>query len=189
MNLNNLHVESKQEWKGEFLDFDPDSSPKAWEFYNLMYPNDQFKNYDKGNITFFNRYSQFNRKEAWKIRGDDYYYSSKPLHSHKNDIKYNRLFVIDSNQSSVKEDNIFYYNFCYRLSGETDFNFKSSKLTKFNSLLKFSFANFANKESHAKKLEYCNSMQHSIFNFSLMQSVGNLQKIKWKGICVDNKFE
>lgn len=145
----------KQEWQGKILEFEPDASPEAWKHYNQYYS---------------------------KIFGDSYLICSPVLFlydcghyiSKSNGTTPYRLYALDKNAKPQHDkENNEYYEAVLRLSGETDFNFNKKH---YPLLERF----FLNKPEYLYKLKNCNKLHHSLINFSLMQTVGNMQGFKGK---------
>ena len=154
-------VQHRQEIK-----FDPDSSPEAWEHYKKFYAH-IFKDYDFENLAYYNIAENgyfFRDKKVWLN-----FNISKPLLD-KDAV--NRLYAL-------KKDTIIYGDYCEaanRLGGETDFNFNEEKIELFKEIIKK--ASNQVKEEISNKLEECAKKHHTLINFSLMQSMGNLQQLK-----------
>lgn len=168
-------VEPQQEWEGERIKFDPDSSPETWEFYKEIYKGELLEEYDYKKLTIL----------VWDIvKGK---WRNKIKESDQDDL-IARLFAI---KKDVKPDPEFsnseckYYGACLRLSGDTDFNFNEDKYKKIKEIIK-------GDNELIKLLEDCKKKHHSLQNFSLMQSLGGLQRIKSQGLEVEsgsNKYE
>ena len=157
----NIKIDSMQSWNGEIIDFDPDSSPKAWEHYKQYYA---FSNYNFGNLFFYNYYKDIGDPCGYKSNGKWLNYVNKPKG------KNNRLYSLGKNTIIVND-------FCEaadRLGGETDFNFNEQKVKLFTDIIK-SDQNALNKQDALEQLERCANNHHTLLNFSLMQSMGNLQ--------------
>ncbi len=178
-------VESLQEWNGKKIKFDPDSSPVAFEHYNKIYSNLHWSGINDYNLNtpiFFNSYKKLDLKCGLYRNGSWYNYLNLPFKH-----KINRLNAISLNENAIIYKNKEYYMATSRLSGDTDFDFKTdenpnkNKYGKFLNLLKGSFKDEILIE-HIAKLNECKNMHNTLINFSLMQVMGNLQRAKSKGI-------
>lgn len=173
MNEFRATIEIKQEWNTQKLHFDPDSSPKVWQHYKKYY-SDRFwtEKYDFEKLHFF---EYINSKTGP--------YVDLPLSF------YNRMNVLKIGVNPVtRENGLNYYQATPRLSGETDFNFNGEKYGKFLKILfKDCGSNKEKFEENYKLLKYCNTMHHTLLNFSLMQSMGNIQGFKSKGLHIKNR--
>ncbi len=138
------------------IEFDPDSSPQAWEHYINIYDLEQkpFCDYDFDNLTFF---SNKNGK-----------YVKKPQKP------YSRLYALSKDCKYNEEKRCFKPPYT-RLSGDTDFNFNGNKCKIFKKII-------GNNNEALEQLEHCKNMHHNLLNFSIMQTVGNMQKSKRIGI-------
>lgn len=154
-------VEPQQEWKGESITFDPDSSPEAWKFYISVYDDGFLKEYDFENLCFYEYVEKGEFKGKYTTKLDD----SK---------QYSRLNAIKKDAVCL-DDKHLYYEPCLRLSGETDFNFNGKKYEKIKNIIK------EDRELLAS-LEDCSEKHHTLQNFSLMQTVGNMQRLKSRGL-------
>lgn len=173
----NSEVSELQEWKGE-LKWDPDSSPEAWEHYKKYYTTEHWRElekYDLDRPTFFNFIN-------------NYGYINKPIK------EYNRWYALEK---EVQVNANGYYEPCLRLGGETDFNFKKArgkykknKYRTFCDIIKKSGLSREKRKDALELLETCNKMHYSPLNFSLIQTVGNLQSFKNEGLIVETeKYE
>ncbi len=167
MNHFRKKIEPIQEWNGESLDFDPDSSPEAWSHFEKYY-SDEFwmDKYNFEELHFF---------EFTKCGNP---YVDIPLSC------YNRLNALNKNNDSKIDENGFnYYSVTLRVAGETDFNFHGEN---YNKLSKILFNAYQRDKDilyeNLEKLTDCKKMHHTLLNFSLMQSMGNMQGFKKNGI-------
>ncbi|MBR2524765.1 MAG: hypothetical protein IKE53_10075 [Clostridiales bacterium] len=156
-------IEPTQEWKGTKITFDPDSSPKAWEYYKHVY-GDLCCDYDLNNICFF----EYVDKGEYKGNYTTEFSSGKSG---------SRLYALKKDAFPLDENGM-YYPACLRLSGETDFNFNDYKIRIFKDYLR-------NGED-LNLLASCSDKHHTLVNFSLMQTVGNMQALKSKGLSIGN---
>ncbi len=158
------------------LKYDPDSSPEAWELFRKIYSDKDFvKGYDLDNLSFF-EYVCVDKK---------YLYANAPL------SYYNRLFALTTGTQPVYEKSgVAYYNAIERLSGDTIFNFNARK---YSTLLRLAFSTSKNDDEFSEikdELLWCSTQHHSLYNFSLMQTMGNLQGYKQKGLkSISNSYE
>lgn len=130
------------------LDFAADSSPQAWEHYK-KYWSGNFDKYNLDNPCFFN------------------YVSSKKQYGNKPKKKNNCLYALLKNSNDYKPQ--------LRLGGETDFNFSDKRAEHFKTLI---CLEDNNKQENLKLLKRCQKMHNDYFNFSLMQTMGNMQGFK-----------
>lgn len=160
-------IKENQYYCGKMLSFDPDSSPAAWEYYKEIYPSDGYlkENYNFDELVFC-KYSS---------RKDGYNYKNEA----ETPGKVNRMVAL-SKQTKIKyEDDIQYFKPDYRLSGECDFNFNEKKYELFKNIINNDMTASVRKKENARyQLEKCHKTHHTVLNFSLMQSVGNLQGVK-----------
>lgn len=184
----NEEIKEAQLWNGKSYLFDADASPEAWKYYKEAYSEEFWMEmYDIEVPTFFNRQKDENNRAIG--------YNFQPYNDHKS---YERLVALEKRKSPIEPSKNIngneYYNPVSRLSGETDFNFKSekekwkSKYDIYKEKLKDDFSG-QELEDYLIKLNQCKEMHHSKFNFSLMQVMGNAQGYKSKGIQVNKKFE
>lgn len=103
---------SEQEWRGEIYNFDPDSSPKAWEFYKVIYSPQLWP--------FWNEFD-FDIEKF------------KRTYVNKNGEKINRLHC------GLKTDSKYFDNDSigklFKFSGDCSFNFNEIKCERFQNLL------------------------------------------------------
>lgn len=161
-----------QEWNGKKVNFDPDSSPKAWEHYKKYYTSDILReNYDFENLCFYNCYKKLHFKtghyngEKWL----NYIDLPKECCSEKTSKEdYNRIFAVEKGVSSFVKDDIKYVAPANRLGGDCDFNFNEDKVRL--------FAKFVGADN--KQLTKCAQMHYTFLNFSLMEAMGGMQLVK-----------
>ena len=156
-------IPKKQVWNKKEIRFDPDSSPLAWKHYKKYYQN-SFKDYDFDNLYFF-KFTGFNSPYIDTNTDDKYFYKNKEDNSN------NRLFIIKKDSYINKDNSVYYFSTDLRLGGDVDFNFNNQKLKLYKEIIN-------NDKYLLNKLDECSKMHHTVVNFSLMQSVGNLQKVK-----------
>ncbi len=161
----NITVESKQKWQGKEIKFDEDASPAAWEHYKQWY-SETFNNYNVCSPSLF----LFDRDK-------EVYF---PTIADKN----NRLYALPTKTKPLTdEDGNEYFQAVERLSGDTDFNFNEKHYPCFELHLNDE-PNENLRREYLSKLDKCKKMHHSLLNFSLMQTMGNMQGFKGK-ICDD----
>jgi len=149
--------------------YDPDSSPKAWEHYKIVYGTDNWEEYDFNDIHYFEYI-----KEKQKYPCSDYCYLDEPV------SEYLRLCCAKKGYSSKECNGKTYFKATLRLSGDTDFNFNEKKCKKFRSIFERDLQG-KELEKALDDLNFCKNTHHTLVNFSLMQVVGNLQKVKSTG--------
>lgn len=141
----NIKIDSEQCLNGIKLDFEPDSSPMAWEHYRKYY---SFPDYDFDNLCFYNHCKEVKNK----------YFVNKPK------SEGNRLYALAKNT-------IIENGFCEsttRLGGDTDFNFNNKKAILFRRII-------GNDSGILAQLDRCVNKHHTLVNFSLMQAMGDMQ--------------
>ena len=155
-------IGESQVWEGKEILFDPDSSPASWEHYKICY-KDTFKDtYNIQSPQFFER------------RKSDGMYEIKPRRCK------NRLYALKNEKLNEKEMGA--YEAVERLSGDTDFNFNEYK-SKGEEKNKGISSLLSNLDYEGKeKLKKCREKQNTLVNFSLMQSMGNMQRVKSEGL-------
>ncbi len=163
--------------------YDPDSSPEAWEHYKKIYCKNELQQvYDILNPTF---YESLGKRKGKCFNGEWYNYSDKLNFVEKNYYhnkpgvrnEYARLFALDKNVISKQVNGVTYFQAIERLSGDCNFNFNEKKCFEFKKIFNIENAT----EENLKQLEYCKTHHHKLINFSLMQSMGDMQKAKSYG--------
>lgn len=164
----NKTVESKQEWQGKTMEFAPDSSPVAWEHYKQWY-SETFKKF----------------KEEYAVCSPSFFTYAKGVYIPKPKVgDFNRLYALSKEAELLTDESgNEYYKAVERLSGDVDFNFNNKHYPFFEACLKNEPKEYLRKE-YLFKLEECTKMHYSLLNFSLMQTMGNMQKFKGKK-CAD----
>lgn len=165
----NQKVEENQKLGDEEICFEPDSSPKAWGHYQQYYKQGVLeKSYDFSKTVFYNKYDKVGLKSGYKYGREWINYVNKPLNKK---IK-NRLFILKENTKMYEDESgNQYIEPAFRLGGECDFNFNQKKYVLFKEII-------GNNKKLLEKLECCKDMHHTLLNFSLMQSMGNMQGFK-----------
>lgn len=164
----NEKISDNQKWWSKDLYFEPDSSPKAWEHYKKYYLETASKwciknNYDFNNLFFYNKCSDIGVKRVYPFD-----YTNLPL---TNSNKYNRLFALENNTKIVSVNGVDYCEPANRFGGECDFNFNETKIKLFKKII-------GKNQDALNQLEKCKDNHHRLVNFSLMQAMGNMQKVK-----------
>ena len=160
-----------QEWNGQTIRFDPDSSPAAWEHYKKYYiENDQcvLGNYNFEKLNLYNYYKDVGNKSGLFKNNEWKNYINSPFNNSK---RYNRLFALSNNTKTECENSKEYCGASSRLGGECDFNFNDKKQTLFKAII-------CGDKAAEEKLEKCSKNHHTLINFSLMQGMGNMQSVK-----------
>ncbi len=139
-------IESKQNG----INYDPDSSPKAWEHYRKFYTVERWSILDEFNLVDVDTYNNLfntNFKEG----------------------KYKRqLSAIKPTSKYAKEGELWDR---FTIGGDTDFNFNTYKFNMLRALL-------GDDTEAISKLEECQRHHHSLVNFSLMPATGGLNIYK-----------
>ncbi len=164
-------IKENQYYCGKILSFDPDSSPAAWEYYKEIYPSDGYlkEKYNFDEFVFY-KFCKYSRRKE-----DDYNYKNEAETSGKG----NRLFVLSKQIEMKYEGGIQYFKPDYRLSGECDFNFNEKKCKLLKNIIDNDVsASDCEKKNALEQLKKCHQRHHTLSNFSLMQSVGDLQGFK-----------
>lgn len=175
-------INSVQSYQGTETDFDPDSSPKAWEHYLKYYQFDKIGKADN-NKNYNNDYNELHYYNYLTHQK----YIDYPL------IKSNRLhsFPLDTKPVTSNSDCGNVYRPTESLSGETDFNFNSKKIIYYEKF--FVYPQYTIDEHIKNLLETLYNMHHTLVNFSLMQSMGgrftNCQVIKSSGFKFESNYE
>lgn len=151
------------------INYDADSSKRAWEYYKKSYKH-LSKSYEIENPTFFLPTARPHKvgEERFSYKK----YSAEIVVNsalNKGDM---RLCALNRAQEVyVDNSGKEIYKACLRFGGETDFNFNQKQTTRMERIL---------GEDYKYELELSKKMHHNILNFSLMQTMGNLQGLKGK---------
>ncbi|WP_208559154.1 hypothetical protein [Marinilactibacillus kalidii] len=100
-------ISDEQQWDGELIEFDPDSSPEAWSFFKKIYTEDQ--------LPFI---SEFDTEKLKLTKNNEA----------------RRLAIGLKPGSYLAEEGKFWPKF--RIAGDCDFNFDEKKVEQFESILK-----------------------------------------------------
>lgn len=177
--------------------YDPDSSPRAWVYYEIVYSNGNRiiklggTEFNSENLSYYN-----SCKADFKERSYRYYDTDDHCYrwlNYKNDEipeknrydenrkKYNRLFALktDTKRAENPKDKKEYCEAASRVGGECDFNFNEEKILLFMEIIMADpVAGQSQKIDALKRLEQCAEMHYNRLNFSLMQAMGGLQAVK-----------
>lgn len=156
-----------QQWYGQMVRFDPDSSPLAWEHYKKYYSTAFGNNYDFTRLFYYNHFKEYNLNSGYYC-GRWLNYVNLPLADHS---RFNRLCVLEKTTSIEEYKCVEYIEPANRFTGECDFNFNEKKYELFRKII-------GNDSIVINKLSKCKEMHHTLVNFSLLQAVGNIQKFK-----------
>lgn len=181
----NEKIESENEYSYKELvkiRFDPDSSPKAWEHYIKYYSTDAFGKADND--------------EQYNLNFDDlhyYVYVAPRKYLDSPHLKYNRLHAFPKHTKPIgyDEDNRCIYPPTVSLSGDVDFNFNMTHYRKFMQIVNNDDSvNETIKRAIKEILIWLrDNMHHSLINFSLMQSMGNMQGFKGGNFCEGDRLD
>ncbi len=175
----NMPISTHQLWNGKKIKFEPDSSPKAWEHYKRVYNYDFGKSYNILEPCFYSNVFGKNQKVegiscGCSYNGKYYNYVNKEYKS-----GLNRLYALSKKVSYQEKDDIDYFDVCIRLSGEVDFNFNEKHFPNIEWLLcREEDSNI--REKSLLILEECKRKHYTLLNFSLMQTMGDMQGFKGK---------
>lgn len=101
-------------------EFEPDSSPAAWEHYKQFYveSNHIRKNYNFENLTYYTYYKDLDRKCGYKTNEGWYNYVNIP----KNNTDTNRLYALHkfAKHKTEKETGNEWYCATRRVAGDCD---------------------------------------------------------------------
>lgn len=173
--LKNKKITDVQQWNEKIIEFDPDSSPAAWEFYKQFYSGNIYlnKNYDFQKLVFYNCYDTVGLKRGYFDGIEWLNYVNKPI---KNS---NRLYILPKGTKTEYLYNIEYIIATERIGGDCDFNFNEKKYSLFLDLIKNDTKVLQDEKNVAvQQLERCRNMHHTLLNFSLIQAIGNMQAFK-----------
>ncbi len=155
------------------VNFEPDSSPCAWEHYINVYGARKSKIIEQYNFNalFFYYYNN---------DGNNIYYSNQ-IKSEKN-----RLFAMHNGTEYFIKNDVKCCKPARRLGGECDFNFNNDKEKgEYNKYKIFcdiikndGAASSQEKERAIEQLKRCKEMHHTLLNFSLIEGMGDMQGFK-----------
>lgn len=167
----NTKIAARQLWNEQIINFDPDSSPAAWEHYKKYYIKNGhviLGNYNFKKLNFYNYYRNIGDESGIFKNNEWKNYINCPSNNKK---RYNRLFALSNTTKTECKNSKEYCCASSRLGGECDFNFNCKKQTLFKAMI-------CGDNAAEKKLEKCNANHHTLINFSLMQGMGNMQSVK-----------
>lgn len=169
-------VPDKQDWKGEEVDWDPDSSPEAWEHYKKYYTPECWKLLERyGDKDFADREHLFFYRGGEYCLGPGRGKKAKALVAPQIKVGCSECGTCKDRKEKGKNPRL-------RIRGETDFNFKKDKYDIFKNILENTPPKSCSPQNALDLLEKCKEMHHSLLNFSLLQSVGNMQGFKGRGL-------
>ena len=175
----NKKIKERQLWNDEFVNFQPDSSPEAWEHYKKYYLQ-TLKEYDFNKLYYYNNYDQVEKKHGYNENGKWYNYVNSPSL-----VKDNRLYALHNNTTIIQTEDVEYCEATLRYGGDCDFNFNDKKYKLFMKIICGDLdASEQEKENAKEKLNKCKKNHHRLLNFSLMQAIGNMQGVKG-----ENRFD
>lgn len=160
------------------VEYEPDSSPKAWRYYQKIYEGGKLlKNYELKNPVFYIGYKDRGLKTGHneKEKGKWYNYINEPIQTKAGYC--NRKYALQIGTATYNNGEIEYIEAARRLGGECDFNFNEGKCYKFTKIIETS-KDVKLKEQAKEKLNRCKEMHHNYLNFSLMEAMGNMQGFK-----------
>lgn len=173
----NEKIECNQEWNNEKVNFDVDSSPRAWEHYRMFYSKKIKENYDFDRLFYYTHYRNLEGIKCGYITNGVWYNYANQINNTKN----NRLYALHTSAKKETEETdrgkIEWCGATRRLGGECDFNFNEKKYELFKQLIE-------NNEQAKIQLDRCKEMHHTFLNFSLMEAIGGMQSFKG-----ENKFD
>ena len=176
MEFENKKVDNVKRINGKDYTFEHDSSEEAWKHYKIIY----FK--PDGSSRINSKYDLKNEKQQLVLCN----YKDKKYYNEPNS-KYpyvNRYYWL-SGEATYDEKSSEYSGEDANLSGDCDFNFNESKCRIFEHMVKEEYKYCSRMQKYALDLlEECKNMHHSLLNFSLMQTKGNMQG--FKGSCLNN---
>lgn len=176
MEFENKKVDNVKRINGKDYTFEHDSSEEAWKHYKIIY----FK--PDGSSRINSKYDLKNEKQQLVLCN----YKDKKYYNEPNS-KYpyvNRYYWL-SGEATYDEKSSEYSREDANLSGDCDFNFNESKCRIFEHMVKEEYKDCSRMQKYALDLlEECKNMHHSLLNFSLMQTKGNMQG--FKGSCLNN---
>lgn len=170
----NKKIRCMQPYNRKKIIFDPDSSPEAWQHYKKYYTDKIFQDYQIDSPIFFTWYEQAG--EICEQKNEDSNESYNYI-SCQSKTKPNRLYAIKEPKEKLIIGDFDWYKAQLRLSGDTDFNFNDKHFPKMKLLL-MKEENIETRDKYLKSLEICKDNHHRLLNFSLMQTVGNMQSFK-----------
>lgn len=171
----NKEIKEDKKWYGKEIKFEPDSSPEAWNHYKKYYLAKFGEDYNFDKKVYYNHYSACNLRRGYYNKTEQWFnYVNLPL---ADTSRFNRLYILEKSAKIEKNDNKEYIEPAMRLSGECDFNFNDKKYKLFENIIKTDL-DVCKIEYAINKLKKCKEKHHTLVNFSLMQSVGNMQGFK-----------
>ena len=176
MEFKNKKVDNIKRINGKDYTFEHDSSEEAWEHYKIIY----FK--PDGSSRINSKYDLKNEKQQLVLCN----YKDKKYYNEPNS-KYpyvNRYYWL-SGEATYDEKSGEYSGEKENLSGDCDFNFNERKYIIYERMIEDEYKDYPRIKKYALNLLLeCNNMHHSLLNFSLIQTKGNMQG--FKGGCLNN---
>lgn len=152
------------------MDFDPDSSPKAWEYYLIHY-KDLFQKQEELNTYLKPLFSDDKTTVAFWIQKPKAKY--KRICGTFNYTNPNNKLELTSSPLKVKKNIGF--------AGDCCFNFNTNKKNKLNSIINKDNTVKIKKSLLTEILQSCYLMHYSPLNFALMPINGGMNNIKGDG--------
>ena len=158
------------------IKFEHDSSEEAWEHYKIIY-------FDKDGGSRINADYSLNNEFPNPVLSN--YRNKKYYDEPTQNWPYVNRYYLLSKDSIYHKETKNYSGERANLSGDCDFNFNAKKYSIFENIIKKEYKNYPRIRKYALNvLEECKKMHHSLVNFSLMQTKGNMQG--FKGSCLNN---
>lgn len=179
MEFKNKKVDNVKRINGKDYTFEHDSSEEAWKHYKIIYFDTDGKSkinnkYDYPATSCFEK-----RLVLCNYKNNGYYDEPNSKYPYVN-----RYYFL-SNEATYEDESGKYSGEDANLSGDCDFNFNESKCRIFEHMVKAEYKDCSRMQKYALDLlEECKNMHHSLLNFSLMQTKGNMQG--FKGSCLNN---
>lgn len=176
MIFSNKLVTDKGSVDGKNINIHPDSSLEAWVHYRKVYFN------ENGGCKISEQYILENRESLVLCNYKNKTYYNEPKERWPYD---NRYYLLSGNNSTKYQLGGIYPGENANLSGDCDFNFNEKKTEIFKRMINENYSNYPRMKKYAiKLLDECENTHHSLVNFSLMQTKGDMQG--FKGVCLNN---
>lgn len=180
MEFQNKSVNNIEVINNKRITFEHDSCKETWEYYKKIYFDEKGKCIINSDFVFNN--SDQLVMSNYKRDKDN----QKNIYCNEPTAKWpyvNRYYLLNNtiNYSLNQE----YPGEKANLSGDCDFNFNEKKIGFFERKIKEDYNDYPRTKEYAMNLLCkCNEMHHTLLNFSLMQTKGNMQR--FKGECLNN---
>ncbi len=180
-------ISDTQPFNQTLLNFDPDSSPQAWEHYKKFYTQKHWKLMEVFNLDalhFHIHFSDFQYQRGHYEKNSKLWLNYITNAPSPRPNTFNRLYAFSTNStfsSPTGKANHIFGNSEWYLGGETDFNFNNQKHNQLKKLIDNDTSPHLTpkeKQNALHQLEECSKMHHTLCNFSLMLATGNLQGFK-----------